>query len=264
MKSTLHNKNIRTTLIKSIMLVLLITISVNTIVFGQNKVKNIVLVHGAFADGSGWESVYKLLKKKGFNVSIVANPNTSFPEDVTAAKRTIDRMEGPIILVGHSYGGAIITEAGNSEKVVGLVYIAAFVPDEGETLMDLLHAGPPAKNSGIEPPSADGFVWYGKAKFHSGFCADLSKEKADFMYDSQVPIAASAFQAKMGKAAWKTKPNWYILGTEDETLPADGARFMAKRANSKLTEIKSSHVVYVSHAKEVADIIASAAQESSK
>ncbi|KQT35794.1 hydrolase [Chryseobacterium sp. Leaf405] len=264
MKSFLQNKKVQTAFLKKIILIFLLIVSVSNLVYAQNKVKNIVLVHGAFADGSGWEGVYKLLKKKGFNISIVANPNTSFAEDVAATKRTIDRMDGPIILVGHSYGGAIITDAGNSEKVVGLVYIAAFVPDEGETLLDLLQAGPPAKNSGIEPPSADEFVWYGKAKFHSGFCADLSKEKADFMYDSQVPIAASAFQEKMGKAAWKTKSNWYILGTDDETLPAEGARFMAKRAKSKLTEIKSSHVVYVSHAKEVADIIALAAQEKSK
>ncbi|WP_089046938.1 alpha/beta hydrolase [Flavobacterium aquatile] len=248
---------------KAIMLVLLVIMSVN-VAFAQKQVKNVVLVHGAFADGSGWEGVYKLLKKKGLNVSIVANPNTSFEEDIAAAKRTIDRLDGPIVLVGHSYGGAIITEAGNSDKVVGLVYIAAFVPDEGETLLQLLQSGPPAKNSGIEPPSADGFVWYGKEKFHSGFCADISKEKAKFLYDSQVPIAASAFVAKIGKPAWKTKPIWYILGTEDETLPVEGARFMAKRANAKVTEIKSSHVVYISHAKEVADIIAQATNESSK
>jgi pimeloyl-ACP methyl ester carboxylesterase len=262
MRNTLLSKSVKG-IIKSILLIFLITISAN-MVFAQNKVKNIVLVHGAFADGSGWEGVYKILKKKGFNVNVVANPNTSFTEDVAATKRTIDRLEGPILLVGHSYGGAIISDAGNSEKVTGLVYIAAFMPDEGETLLDLINAGPPAKNSGIEPPTADGFVWYGKAKFHSGFCADLSKEQAEFMYDAQVPIATSVFQVKMGKAAWKTKPSWYILGTDDQTVPADGGRFMAKRANAKLTEIKSSHVIYVSHPKEVADIIASAAQGSSK
>jgi len=250
-------------MLQTILLTLVAAVPSETL-FAQKEVKNIVLVHGAFADGSGWEAVYNVLKKKGFNVAVVANPNTSFAEDVAAAKRTIDRMDGPVLLVGHSYGGAIITEAGNSEKVVGLVYIAAFVPDEGETLLQLIQAGPPAKNSGIEPPSADGFVWYGKAKFHSGFCADLSKEKADFMYDSQVPIVASAFATTVNKAAWKTKPSWFILATEDQTVPADGARFMAKRAKSKLIEIKGSHVVFMSQPKAVADVIVSAAKGSSK
>lgn len=258
----LHVKKNRGIVFK-IMLALLISMSAN-IVFAQKQVKNIVLVHGAFADGSGWEEVYKILKKKGFNVSVVANPNTSFPEDLAAAKRSIERIDGQIILVGHSYGGAIITEAGNSDKVVGLVYIAAFVPDAGETLLQLVQSGPPTPNSGIEAPSADGFIWYGKAKFHSGFCADLSKEKADFLYDSQVPIAASAFGATVSKAAWKTKPSWYIVATDDQTVPIEGARFMAKRANSKITEIKASHAVYVSQAKAVADVIVKAANESLK
>jgi pimeloyl-ACP methyl ester carboxylesterase len=263
MKNVAHLKNEKGIVTKVLMAVLLVFMSVTT-VFAQKQVKNIVLVHGAFADGSGWEATYNILKKKGFNVSIVANPNTSFAEDVAATKRTIDRIDGPIVLVGHSYGGAIITEAGNSEKVVGLVYIAAFVPDQGETLLQLLQAGPPAQNSGIEAPSADGFVWYNKAKFRSGFCADVSKEKADFMYDSQVPVSASVFGASVSKAAWKTRPTWYILGTDDQTIPADGARFMAKRANAKLTEIKSSHVIYLSHPKEVTDIIEAAAKGSSK
>lgn len=263
MKNVLQFKRNSRIVLKKMILILFITMSAN-ISFAQKQVKNIVLVHGAFADGSGWEEVYKILKKKGFNVSVVANPNTSFPEDVAAAKRSIDRIDGQIILVGHSYGGAIITEAGNSDKVVGLVYIAAFVPDAGETLLQLVQSGPPTPNSGIEPPSADGFIWYGKAKFHSGFCADLSKEKADFLYDSQVPIAASAFGATVSKAAWKTKPSWYIVATNDQTVPIEGARFMAKRANSKVTEINASHAVYVSQAKAVADVIVRAANESVK
>jgi pimeloyl-ACP methyl ester carboxylesterase len=263
MKNVLPLKKNRGIVFKKIILTLLIMMSAN-VMFAQKQIKNIVLVHGAFADGSGWEEVYKILKKKGFNVSVVANPNTSFPEDVAAAKRTIDRINGSIILVGHSYGGAIITEAGNSDKVAGLVYIAAFVPDAGETLLQLVQSGPPTPNSGIEAPSADGFIWYGKAKSHSGFCADLSKEKADFLYDSQVPIAASAFGATVSKAAWKTKPSWYIVATDDQTVPIEGARFMAKRANSKVTEIKASHAVYVSQAKAVADVIARAATETSK
>ncbi|PBJ10159.1 alpha/beta fold hydrolase [Flavobacterium sp. ACN6] len=262
MKNVLQLKKNRGIVFK-IMLALLITLSANTL-FAQKQVKNIVLVHGAFADGSGWEEVYKILKKKGFNVSVAANPNISFSEDVAAAKRSMDRLDGQIILVGHSYGGAIITEAGNSDKVAGLVYIAAFAPDAGETLLQLVQSGPPTPNSGIETPSADGFIWYGKAKFHSGFCADLSKEKADFMYDSQVPIAASAFGATVSKAAWKTKPSWYVVATDDQTVPIEGARFMAKRANAKITEIKASHAVYVSQAKAVADVIVRAANESLK
>lgn len=232
--------------------------------YSQKKVKNIVLVHGAFADGSGWEGVYNILKNKGYNVNVVANPNTSLADDVTATNRVLDRIDGPVILVGHSYGGAIITEAGNSEKVVGLVYISAFVPDSGESLLQLLHSGPPAPNSGILPPSKDGFVWYDKSKYHSGFCADLSKEKADFMADSQVPVSASVFGSTITNAAWKTKPSWYVVATEDQTIPADAERFMAKRANAKVTEIKGSHVVFISQPKAVSAVIESAANGSLK
>ncbi|MDI5887685.1 alpha/beta hydrolase [Flavobacterium yafengii] len=242
---------------------LLLFMSINSSL-AQNQVKNIVLVHGAFADGSGWESVYGILKNKGYNVSVVGNPNTSLADDVTATNRVLDRMDGPVILVGHSYGGAIITEAGNSEKVVGLVYIAAFVPDSGESLLKLLHSGPPSPNSGILPPSKDGFVWYDKAKYHSGFCADLPKEKADFMADSQIPVSASVFGSTISNAAWKTKPSWYIVATQDQTIPPDAERFMAKRANAKVTEIKGSHVIFISQPKAVADVIVSAANGSLK
>jgi pimeloyl-ACP methyl ester carboxylesterase len=230
----------------------------------QTPVKNIVLVHGAFADGSGWEGVYNILKKRGYNVSVVGNPNTGLADDVAATKRVIEKQNGPVILVGHSYGGAIITEAGNDDKVAGLVYVTAFVPDAGETLLSLLQAGPPAPNSGILPPE-NGFVWYDKAKFHSGFCADLSKEKADFMYAAQVPVAASVFGSSVSKAAWKTRPSWYIVGTEDQTIPPDGERFMAKRAGAKITEVKgASHVVFISQPKIVADVIETAAKGTGK
>ncbi len=226
-------------------------------------VKNIVLVHGAFADGSGWEGVYTILKKKGYNVSVVGNPNTGLGDDVAATRRVLAQQTGPVILVGHSYGGAIITEAGNDPKVAGLVYIAAFVPDEGETLLTLLQAGPPAPNSGILPPE-DGFIWYDRAKFHSGFCADLNAEKAQFMADSQVPVSAAVFGSKIGKAAWKTKPSWYVVATEDQTIPPDGEKFMAKRANANVTEIKGSHVVFISQPKAVADVIEKAAKGAQK
>jgi pimeloyl-ACP methyl ester carboxylesterase len=240
----------------------LVSISSNN-AFAQKTAKNIVLVHGAFADGSGWQGVYTILTKRGYSVSVVGNPNTGLAEDVAATKRVLDKQNGPVILVGHSYGGAIITEAGNHEKVVGLVYVTAFVPDAGETLINLLHSGPPAPNSGILPPE-DGFVWYDKAKFHSGFCADVSKEKADFMFASQVPVAASVFGSAVSVAAWKTRPSWYIVGTEDQTIPPDGERFMAKRAGAKVTEIKGSHVVFISQPKAVADVIEAAAKGSIK
>jgi pimeloyl-ACP methyl ester carboxylesterase len=238
--------------------VLMLTMSVNGI-FAQQKVKNIVLVHGAFADGSGWEGVYKILVKRGYNVSVVGNPNTGLAEDVEAVKRVLNRQDGPAILVGHSYGGAIITEGGSDKNVAGLVYVAAFVPDEGETLLKLLQSGPPSPNSGILPPQ-DGYLWYDKSKFHSGFCADLSAEKAAFMYDSQIPVAASVFQAVITKAAWKTKPSWYVVASQDQTIPPDGQRFMAKRANAKVTEIKGSHVVFISQPTAVADVIEAAAK----
>lgn len=225
----------------------------------QAPVKNIVLVHGAFADGSGWESVYNILKKKGYNVSVVGNPNTSLQNDVEATKLVLARQNGPAILVGHSYGGAIITDAGNDNNVAGLVYVSAFAPGENESLLTLLESGPPAPNAGFLPPE-NGYVWYDKAKFHTGFCADLSKEKADFMADSQIPVSATVFGAKIANPAWKNRPTWYVIATEDQTIPVDGQRYMAKRAGAKVTEVKSSHVVYISHPKAVADVIELAAR----
>lgn len=226
--------------------------------FAQAPVKNIVLVHGAFADGSGWEPVYKILKKRGYNVSVVGNPNTGLQDDVEATKRVLARQDGPTILVGHSYGGAIITEAGNAPNVVGLVYIAAFVPDANETLLALLQSGPPAPNSGILPPDQNGYIWYDKAKYHSGFCADLPKDQAAFLADSQIPVNASVFGAAFANPAWKTKPSWYIVATEDQTIPPDGERYMAKRAGAKVTEIKASHLVFMSQPKATADVIEAA------
>lgn len=232
--------------------------------YGQTPVKNIVLVHGAFADGSGWEAVYQILKKKGYNVSVVGNPNTSLADDVAATKRVIARQTGPVLLVGHSYGGAIITEAGNDEKVVGLVYIAAFAPDANETLLQLLQAGPPAPNAGILPPDEFGFVWYDQKKYHAGFCADLPKDKADFLANSQIPVSASVFGSSIANPAWKTKPSWYIVATEDQTIPPDGERFMAKRAGAKVTEIKASHLVFMSQPKAVVEVIEAAVKGSTK
>ena len=222
------------------------------------QVKNIVLVHGAFADGAGWEKVFTILKARGYNVSIVGNPDTGIEEDVAATNRVLDRQKGPVILVGHSYGGAIITMAGTSAKVVGLVYVAAFSPDKGETLGKLSSSYPADPVNGILP-AKDGFLWYDLTKFHAGFCADLPKKEADFMAAAQVPVAVSGFTYVFSDIAWKTKPSWYIVATEDHSLQPDLERFMARRANGKVTEIKSSHVVFISHAKEVADIIEAAA-----
>jgi pimeloyl-ACP methyl ester carboxylesterase len=226
----------------------------------QTPVKNIVLVHGAFADGSGWEGVYKALTAKGYNVSVAGNPNISFTEDVAAVKRVLDRQHGPVLLVGHSYGGAIITEAGNDPKVIGLVYIAAFVPGQDETLLALLQSGPPAPNAGILPPDKDGFIWYDTAKFHSGFCADLPKEQAKFLAASQVPVSATVMGYSFKQPAWKTKPVYYILATEDQTIPPPAQQFMAKRAGAKISELKGSHLVFMSKPNESAAVIEMAAK----
>ncbi len=226
----------------------------------EERVKNIVLVHGAFADGSGWEGVYKILTKKGYNVSVVGNPNTSLADDVAATQRVLARQKGPVILVGHSYGGAVITEAGNEANVVGLVYVAAFAPDAKESLLTLLPTLPPAPNSGVGAPE-NGYFWYDKAKFHKGFCAELSEEKAAFMCDSQLPNGIATFGTPISKAAWRTKPSWFVVASQDETIPPDAERSFAKRAGSKVTEIKGCHVVFMSHPEEVAAVIEAAAME---
>jgi len=231
---------LRPSKLMGIPIMLFILLSLSTSVMSQTSVKNVVLVHGAFADGSGWEGVYKILKKKGYNVSVVGNPNTGFADDVAATKRVLDRQDGPTILVGHSYGGAIITEAGNHSKVAGLVYIAAFAPD------------------------ANGFIWYDTKKYHSGFCADLSKEQAEFLADSQIPVSASVFGATIANPAWKTKKSWYVVAQEDQTIPPDGERFMAKRAGATITEVKASHLVFMSKPQSVADVIETAAKASIK
>jgi len=227
----------------------------------NETIKNIVLVHGAFADGSGWEGVYKILTKRGYNVSVVGNPNTSLANDVEATKRVLARQNGPVVLVGHSYGGAVITEAGNEANVAGLVYVAAFAPDAGESLLTLLPTLPPTPKSGVGAPE-NGYFWYDKAKFHAGFCAELSDEKAAFMYDSQLPNGFATFETTISKAAWKTKPSWFVVATQDETISPDAERFFAKRAGSTVTEIKGCHVVFISHPEEVAAVIEAAAKES--
>lgn len=225
----------------------------------NTTVKNIVFVHGAFADASGWEKVFHILSNKGFNVSLVQNPLTSLVDDVAATKRVLDRQDGPTILVGHSWGGTVITEAGLHPKVVGLVYVAAFVPDIGETTWDLVKSMPIDPQNGILPADDNGYVWYDKEKFHVGFCADVSKEKAEMMYASQGPIAGNTFVTTIKEAAWKTKPSYAIVATDDKSINPDLERKMYKRAGSKITEIKGSHVLFMSQSKAVAEVIESAA-----
>ncbi|WDF79020.1 alpha/beta hydrolase [Mucilaginibacter sp. KACC 22773] len=237
------------------------------LLFGESasaQVKNIVLVHGAWADGSGWSGIYKLLTAKGYHVDIVANSNLTFTDDVAAVKAVLARQTGPVILVGHSYGGAVITEAGDTSSVAGLVYVSAFAPDAGESLLGLLKAGPPNPESGIVLPPVNGLVWYDVAKFPKDFCPDLPAAQADFMAHAQTPSGLATFTTVLTKAAWRNKPSWYIVSTQDRMIPPDAERFMAKRANAKVTEIKASHVAYMTHPEEVAAVIEAAAKGAAK
>ncbi len=222
------------------------------------RINNIVLVHGAWADGSGWEGIYKILKGKGYHVTIVPNPNTSLAEDVRITKAILDTQDGPTILVGHSYGGAIVTESGNHSNVAGLVYVAAFAPDAGESLAKLQQQAPPDPNSAILPPN-NGFIWLDKDRFHARFCADLPDAHAAFLAASQVPLGLAAATTEISSPAWKTKKSWYIVAKNDLMIPPDAERMMAKRAGAVVTEIAASHAVYISHAAEVAATIEKAA-----
>jgi pimeloyl-ACP methyl ester carboxylesterase len=227
----------------------------------EHPVRNIVLVHGAWADGSGWKGVYDILVKDGYHVSIVQEPETSFKEDVAATKRTLALQDGPCILVGHSYGGAVITEAGTDSSVAGLVYIAAHMPDAGENEADDGKRFPSElSKSGAIKKTADGFTYLDPAQFHEYFAADLSAEQAAFMARSQVPNFADNFKAVITTAAWKSKPTWMLVAGADRTINPDLERWYATRANSHKVEVSgASHAVYVSRPKEVAALIEEAA-----
>ena len=222
--------------------------------------KNIVLVHGGFVDGAGWEGVYKILKKDGYNVSIVQNPTISLKDDVAVTKRVLAAQNGPAILVGHSYGGAVITEAGNDPKVAGLVYITAFAPDKGESVATLIKDPPPGAPVPPILPPQDGYLFLDRAKFPASFAADVDAEKAAFMADSQVPWGLEALSGAITEPAWKAKPSWYLIVTDDKMIPPDTQRAMSKRAGSTVVEVKGSHAIYVSQPKAVAALIEQAAK----
>jgi pimeloyl-ACP methyl ester carboxylesterase len=220
----------------------------------------VVLVHGGFVDGSGWEDVYKILKQDGYKVSIVQNPTLSLADDVAATKRVLAAQSGPVILVGHSYGGVVITEAGNDPKVTGLVYIAAFAPDKGESVAALIKD--PQPGAPVPPilPPQDGYLSLDKAKFAASFAADVAKDKAEFMANSQVPWGVAALSGTITNPAWKTKPSWYLIATEDKMIPPAAQQAMSKRAGSTVVEVKGSHAIYVSKPQAVAALIENAAK----
>lgn len=220
----------------------------------------VVLVHGGFVDGAGWEGVYKILRKDGYEVSIVQNPTTSLADDVAATKLAISLVDGPVVLVGHSYGGVVITESGNDPKVAGLVYITAFAPDAGESVQTLI-ANPPA-DAPVPPilPPVNGFLFLDRAKFRDSFAGDVSEAQANFMADSQVPWGVEALAGAVTVPAWKSKPSYYLVATEDKMIPPPAQRQMASRAGATTAEAAGSHAIYVSKPQVVADLIEKAAQ----
>jgi pimeloyl-ACP methyl ester carboxylesterase len=226
----------------------------------DSMVKNVVLVHGGFVDGSGWEGVHRILTKDGFSVTVVQNPTLSLAGDVAATKRALAAQSGPAILVGHSYGGVVITEAGNDPKVAGLVYITAFAPDRGESVSALIKDPPPGAPMPPILPPQDGFLFLDKAKFPASFAADVNADLAGFMADAQVPWGIEALDGAVTVPAWKTKPSWYLVATEDKMIPPEAQRAMCKRAGSTAVEAKGSHAVYVSQPQAVAHLIEQAAK----
>ena len=226
-----------------------------------NLKPTVVLVHGGFVDGAGWEGVYKLLKKDGYDVSIVQNPTLSLAGDVAATQQIIAQAKGPVVLVGHSYGGVVITEAGNDPKVSKLIYIAAFAPDKGESVASLIKD--PAPGAPLPPilPPQDGYLFLDKAKFAASFAADVDADQAAFMADSQVPWGVGALGGAISEPAWKSKPSWYLVATDDRMIPPPAQRLMATRAGAAVSEVAGSHAIYVSQPQAVAALIEMAANE---
>jgi len=220
----------------------------------------VVLVHGGFVDGAGWEGVYNILKKDGYDVSVVQNPTTSLADDVAATRLVISQVPGPVVLVGHSYGGAVITEAGTDPKVAGLVYITAFAPDKGKSVDSLIKNPPPGAPVPPILPPVNGFLFLDKAKFRAAFAADVSEAKAAFMADSQVPWGVAALAGSISAPAWRTRRSWYLVATEDKMIPPPAQRQMATRAGSTVAEAAGSHAIYVSKPEAVAALIETAAK----
>jgi pimeloyl-ACP methyl ester carboxylesterase len=232
---------------------------INTTEVAMSEVRNVVLVHGGFVDGSGWEGVYQLLTQDGFNVSVVQNPTISLHGDAVATRQVLGRQDGPAILVGHSYGGAVITEAGTHEKVAALVYVAAFAPDEGQSVSTLLESLPPDAPAPPILPPEDGFLLLDRDKFAGSFAADVPAAQAAFMADAQVPWGLNALSGPVSDPAWRAKPSWYLVTTEDLMIPPPAQRAMAERIGATVSETPGSHAIYVSRPAVVADVIAKAA-----
>jgi len=227
----------------------------------MNDIRNVVLVHGGFVDGSGWQGVYDALKADGYNVAIVQNPTLSLAGDVAATHQILDGLDGPAVLVGHSYGGVVITESGNHEKVSALAYIAAFAPDKGESVSSLL--ADPAPGAPVPPilPPNQGFLFLDRGKFAEAFAGDLPRAQAEFMADSQVPWGLDALNGAVSQPAWRAKPAWYLVSGEDRMIPPPVQRQMAERIGARTVEVPgSSHSVYVSQPVAVADLIKQAAR----
>jgi pimeloyl-ACP methyl ester carboxylesterase len=225
----------------------------------ESRIKNVVLVHGGFVDGSGWQAVHSLLRRDGFNVRIVQNPTLSLEGDAQATRHVIDAQDGPVVLVGHSYGGAVITESGNDSNVAALVYIAAFAPDKGESVNTLIADPPPGAPVPPILPPQDGFLLLDREKFAASFAGDLPAEEAAFMADSQVPWGVEALAGQVTDAAWRTKPSWYLVATEDRMIPPPAQRAMSERAGSTVVEASGSHSIYVSQPDAVSALIQQAA-----
>lgn len=246
--------------IKQIVATTMLAAASITSIPAEAQVKNVVLVHGAFADGSSWSKIIPRLQAKGLNVIAVQNPLISLEEDVAATKRAIALMDGPVLLVGHSYGGMVITEAGNDPRVAGLVYVCALVPNDGQTAVDVTSAFPAAPGSGEFRQDASGFLSLSPKGINEYFAQDLPAKERQVLFATQTPWAGKATVTKISTAAWKEKPSWFIIGTEDLMVPVDLARAEAKMIKAKTTELKSSHVPMVSKPEKVAEVIINAAQ----
>jgi pimeloyl-ACP methyl ester carboxylesterase len=225
----------------------------------SSQITNVVLVHGGFVDGSGWQKVHALLTADGFRVTVVQNPTLSLEDDVAVTHRAIETCDGPVVLVGHSYGGAVISEAGTHEQVAALAYIAAFAPDTGESVNTLIADPPPGAPVPPILPPVDGFLFLDREKFHASFAADLPEAEAQFMADSQVPWGLNALGGAVTRPAWREKPTWYLVATDDHMIPPPAQRAMADRAGATVSEVAASHSLYVSQSRATADVIKQAA-----